>query len=1318
MSRSPFPSVRTASGLLPTQLLEGLTEGKDLPGIDASSYHLAAGESVRQAASRAWEYLAGAWSAFRAELARRSGPTTRLTRERWLLILLRELQFGRVPVTPAGGLVAAEKAFPVSHVWEHVPVHLLGWGVDLDRRTPGMAGAAGAAPQAMVQELLNQSDDHLWALLSNGQRLRLLRDSTSLVGSAYVEVDLEAMFDGGLFSDFVLLFQLCHQSRFEPLEAGAGPAACWLERWRTVAAEQGMRALDQLRGGVQDAIAALGTGFLQYPSNAVLRERLASGALRLEDFQRALLRCVYRLLFWFVAEDREALHPRDADDLAVRRYAAYFSSDRLREQARLRRGDRYADLWQAVSLAFGALGREGGRPELGLPGIGGLFDHGPLDAPIAGGAGGGGYPAAELANQALLSAVRSLSIVRDKAGGPRRRVDFLHLGAEELGSVYESLLELHPRHDPALNMFWLEAVAGSERKTTGSYYTPSSLVECLLDTALDPLLDEACRAEDPVGALLALTVCDPACGSGHFLVAAARRIAKRVAAIETDEPEPTPDAVRSALPRVVSRCIYGVDINPMAAELAKVSLWLEALDPGQPLSFLDANIRIGNALLGVTPALLAAGIPDEAFAALEGDDKKITASLRKRNKAERGGQDELFASSSIPLDNVKLGREVSAVIGAPSTSLADVHVQATRLAELEGSPERRRARLIADAWCAAFFQHKTTDTGGYAITQAVLEQFAAGHFEHSTVHRHVEDLARDYRFFHWHLEFPHILVVVDAGTKRADPRTGWIGGFSLVLGNPPWDTLSPDAKEFFSAYDLSVRFMKKSEQQVAITNLLDRSEIEQRWVRHRRHLFATVLFIKKSGRYRLFAQGNLGKGDFNVYRMFVETALTLTALDGMATQVTPSGLYNGANAAAIRGELFDRWSLLCVLGLINKGEAWFNGIDATTRFACYVARRGGLTAEFAVGFQISSPIQLTMALERPHRLAVTTVRDQSPEALVISEMVDDIDANITDHLYRLWPAFGDDTLGVPARHYMAEIHMGNDRDRFGDDDPGLPLYEGRMIAQYDHRAKAYISGRGRSAIWRDLPFESPEKGIKPQWWVPINKIPTKAVARTKRYRIAFCDVTAPRNERSLIAALVPPGVICGHTAPTFTYEDSSEWAYTLWLAVANSLPANFLIRKRITLHVSLNILDSLPMPRLQLGDEVLSYIASLVLRLTCTGPEMTAYWNAMAVHGWCQSVPDHTVPANALLDDDARAEARAKIDVVVAKYLYRLTKQQVEHILTTFPTLERNEIRRHGEYRTKRLILEIYDTMADWVGMGKPYPTPLDPPPDPRQTLP
>ena len=249
---------------------------------------------------------------------------------------------------------------------------------------------------------------------------------------------------------------------------------------------------------------------------------------------------------------------------------------------------------------------------------------------------------AEISNHALLSAIRALAWVEVK-GGRLQAVDYRHLGAEELGSVYESLLELIPRVDLADMTFRLESAAGNDRKTTGSYYTPPALVSALLDTALDPLLDDAVKnadsSEDAERRLLALTVSRP--GLRLRRVPGRRGPAYRptsgAGALRRGRTH-SPTRCKHALRDVVGRCIYGVDLNDLAAELAKVSLWLEALEPGKPLGFLDARIRVGNSLIGTTPALLDDGIPDTAFKEIAGDDKKYAAAIRKQNKAERAGQ--------------------------------------------------------------------------------------------------------------------------------------------------------------------------------------------------------------------------------------------------------------------------------------------------------------------------------------------------------------------------------------------------------------------------------------------------------------------------------------------------------------------------------------------------------------------------------------------------------------------------------------------------------------------------------------------------------
>ncbi|MCB0901094.1 MAG: N-6 DNA methylase, partial [Actinobacteria bacterium] len=716
---SGLQAVRVIGGIVPPSMLARVQGGEvAAESLTPASYRLAGNETLRDAAARAWAYLQGAWAAFRDI----ETPTIAQTRERWLLPLVRELGYGNVPALPHG-LSIDETHYPISHRYEEIPIHLLAPAIHLDRRNPGVAGAA-RAPQAMLQEFLNRSDEHLWALLSNGTRLRMLRDSTALAGSAYLEFDLEGIFDGELYSEFLLMFLLAHSTRTEKRGEDAGPADCWLEAWRNDAVDTGTRALDKLRIGVERAITDLGDGFLHHPSNGWLVEALRTGQLSDRDYLRALLRLIYRLLFCFVAEDRGALLDPHASPEAKDRYATYFSTARLRRVSRIRAGGPHPDLWEAQRLVLAALGGQG-LPQIGIPPLGGLFDPDPRATPVEHQPEPDLLLGADLSNHALLAAIRALAWVQ-VAGGRTQPVDYRNLGAEELGSVYESLLELIPRVDLTDMTFRLETVAGHDRKTTGSYYTPPALVSALLDTALDPLLDEAVKnADNPEHAeqrLLGLTVCDPASGSGGFLVAAARRIARRLAQVRSGEDEPTPEQVHHALRDVVGTCIYGVDINDLAAELAKVSLWLEALEPGKPLGFLDARIRVGNSLIGTTPVLLTEGVPDAAFKEISGDDKKYAAAVRKQNKIERSGQSSLFASDGT-LSTTTLAAARRQILQT-TDDITTTRERAAQWEEFEESDAVRTSRLHADAWTAAFVW--PLEPGATTpVTQEVLLSIAA-----------------------------------------------------------------------------------------------------------------------------------------------------------------------------------------------------------------------------------------------------------------------------------------------------------------------------------------------------------------------------------------------------------------------------------------------------------------------------------------------------------------------------------------------------------------------------------------------------------------
>jgi hypothetical protein len=1321
-----YPAVTVVGGMLSGSLVQRIGDGAtDLPGSDAEAYGLQAGESVRREANSAFAYLKDVWRDF-AKQRERAGDTVpaRLTRERWLLVLLRKLGYDGIEALP-GGITVDDKPFPISHQWQTVPVHLLGWGVDLDTRTAGTRGAATAAPHATVQQVLNRADKHLWALLSNGQRLRLLRDSTSLVGAAYLEFDLEAIFDGDLFPDFILLYRTAHASRLAVRDPETGPSSCFMEAWRAYGAVQGERALEQLRGNVKRALELLGTGFLGHPNNPHLR-RVIGTELSLEDFQRSLLRLVYRLLFWFVAEDRGALLDPAADPEAARRYDVYFSARRLRDLAVRRRHSRHGDLWEAAQLVFGVLGTEGGWPQLGLPGIGGLFEDGALDQPLSG---------ARLTNTALLQAVEALAVLPARGHTGRQRVDFRHLGAEELGSVYESLLELRPRWDLGERSFQLEQLAGNERKTTGSYYTPSSLVECLLDSALDPLLDEATALPTPEerkAALRALTVCDPACGSGHFLIAAARRIAKRLAIEETDELEPPISAVQAAMREVVSQNIYGVDVNEMAAELAKVSLWLEAMEPGRPLSYLDSNIRVGNSLLGVTPRLLANGIPDTAFAALEGDDKKVVTSLRRQNAQERGGQVDLFAAHGIPIANAKLADESESIIHADPRSLADVHVQARRAKELEGSEDRRRRKLVADAWCAAFVQPKTEETRSEAITEGVLKRLAAGEgtLDSARVEETVEELTRQYRFFHWHIEFPHIFRVPE--WSEPDSPTGWHGGFSCVLGNPPWERVKLQEQEFFAARDVDIATAPNAaERKRRIAALVESDEPSKRALHEG---FRTALHeadgvshvLRSSGRYPL-----TGRGDINTYAVFAETARIVLHPRGQLGMILPTGIATDATTQEFFKDAVLGKNLVNMYDFENEDKV-FPNVHHAFRFALLTLAGHGRPAErVSLVFRVRQARQIE---PRAYSLTPAEITLLNPNTGTCPVFISRRDAEITIGIYQRVPVLWreEDPQGnLWQLSFMAMFHMANDSGLFHtaeqlnadhwtprgnvfvrEAERMLPLYEAKMISYWDHRMADIVRNPGATqrqnvpSYLSDIDREDPNRAAIPFSWVNDRAVEGRLGNRwASGWLLGWRDITAGSNERTMISAVIPRAA----AGDTILLALPSVLRAGLH-ANLSSFVLDFAARQKASgLHLKYFVTKQLPVLPPDRYDEHTPWdhssatldvwVAARALELTFTTYDIAAY---------AKDFGDDGPPFR--WDPGRREMMRAELDAAYF-HLYSIERDDVDYIMDTFKVVRQKDEAKHGEYRTKRLILERYDSMATAISTGVPYQTPLDPPP-------
>jgi len=1350
-----FASIRIVGGLLPADMLARIANGKDISASKPADYHVIGARSVQDDAERHWDYLKGAWRALRAALGDDSRDPAGLATENWLLPLFEEHGFGRLQRLP-GGMPAGDEAaaFPVSHRWDHVPIHLAAWDADLDKRPVG----GGLPPQSMLQEFLNRSPAHLWGILANGRHLRILRDSSALAGSSYIDIDLEAMFDGELVNEFVVLYLLLHVSRYE-IPDGTAPSACRMERWRAEAIEAGTRALDQLRDGVQNALAHLGTGFLRHPANTRLRDDLDA-----DLYKRALLRLVYRLLFWFVAEDREVLLSPGTSEHTRDRYGKYFSSRRLRATATRRAGTTHGDLWQAVSLVLRGLGDEDGLPQLGLPGLGGIYDDTGTDQILH---------SLQLSNEHLLAAIRSLARIHDPSTRRYRPVDYRNLGAEELGSLYESLLELVPKWSKEERQFLLDVMPGNERKSTGSYYTPTSLIDCLLDTALDPVLDDAQKraeteasvgGEDPgtavANALLSVTVCDPACGSGHFLVAAARRIAKRLATVREHNPEPTLEALRTALRDVVTHCIYGVDINPMAVELAKVSLWLEALEPGKPLGFLDARVKCGNALIGTTPTLIAGGIPDDAFKPVEGDDPQWAASLRRANTKDNPQQDELFTDQAIfSQSNEKLAAQLSRIATAPDASLHDVHRQAAAYRAWEESQGYSHARQVADAWCAAFTWIKTKEAPPAIVNRVfrALREQGASAIPPAT-HTEIQRLRVEFGFFHWHLEFPDIFRVPDGPDPATDAATGWAGGFSCVLGNPPWDKVEFEDKKYFSVVEPSIAAMAGQRRRARIIAWQRENPDEGARYRAARHkVKATFLFASSSAAFPLCARGLTVKGvnSLQTDQLFAERFAAITAPDGRSGCIIPTAIATGAGGQYLFRNFTERGAVASLFDFENKGGRFFPGVHASQKF-CLLSQAGKDVRESAARFAFF--LLDAAELDDPGRvfaLSPAEIALLNPNTGTLPIFRSRRDADVTAAIYGRIPVLWDETKpdgnpwGITVKNLF---NMTDDSDLFRTREEleadgwhlegnafaragkhMLPLYEAKMVDFFNHRAADVV--KSETAVNRQnqpryltvKELQDPARSAIPLYWITDEGlIPTRRNGRDVKVpgvseRLAelewergwlcgWCDVTASTNERTAIPAFVPRAAV-GHTMPLMLPSVAPILSAAL-IAAQSSLVFDFVSRQKIDgTHMKVFIWKQLPVPTPDILEPHTGFLTPRVLELVYSAYDMTSLARDLGDRG-----------APFIWDEDRRAPIRAELDAFFFR-LYGIERDDVDYIMETFQTesggLKNNDMAKYGTYRTKDLILEVYDRMSAADAADVPYETTITPPPGdgPRHPL-
>ncbi|WP_411852266.1 Eco57I restriction-modification methylase domain-containing protein [Stenotrophomonas sp. LGBM10] len=1314
-----FDAIHIEGGLLPAEWLGNIAVLKAAHQSPAD-YGIPKGLNLRDELGRYWRIAQAHWSEFDTARARADNPHALATR--FVQALLREV-FGATDLQPqAEPQVISERQYPIAAIAREgrLPLVVAAAGQRLDERDRRYGdNNRQRSTFGLLQDWLNASDTALWGIASNGLQLRLARDNASLTRPAWIEADLERIFSEERYADFSLLWLLVHASRFG--NPGNLPQQCPLEAWREGSKEQGTRARDQLRQGVEEALSALGQGFLAEAANQPLRDALASGRLDRNFYFLQLLRLVYRLIFLLTIEERGLLHPADANGDAVKLYADGYSLRRLRERARKRRAfDRHADLWDGLEPVLTGLAH--GQPLLALPALGGLFaeDQCPdLDA-------------STLGNRALLEAVAKLGWMR--SGGSLARINWRDMGPEELGSVYESLLELVPDISADGRVFRFanaDESKGNARKTSGSYYTPDSLVQELLDSALEPVIQQRISgATDPESALLSITVCDPACGSGHFLLGAARRLATRLAQLRA-QGTPSGEDFRHALRDVITHCIFGVDRNPMAIELARMSLWLEAMTPDRPLGFLDHHLQCGDALLGLTDlAALEQGIPKDAFKALSGDDKESCKALAKQNAAELKdlqrkrtaqafGQRDLLSLRSGGMDKLR------ALEALPDDTLEQIAAKQAAWQAFAQESADSPLRHAADMLLAAFLQPKAeanqdaVPTTGTVVLELLGEHDAPGH---ACKRETASAACIEARVLHWPLAFPLVHAV---------------GGFTCVLGNPPWERIKLQEEEFFASRNRDVAEARnKAERSQRIQWLSEgmlamhlepeaghsqvQAQAEKRlyaeFIGARRTAEVASVFAhiegKDGGRYPL-----TGVGDVNTYALFAETISQITAEAGRAGFIVPTGIATDDSTKAFFSHLTQSSSLVSLLAFENE-EFIFPAVHHAFRF-CMLTLGRSEHAKFV--FFARQPHQVHDP-RRHFALTPDEFRLINPNTLTCPVFRSERDAELTKKLYRAATVLIDEnrTDGNPwGINFMTMFHMSGDSHLFVDTprERSVPLYEAKLIHQFDHRWATY-SDDSNSRVVTAAERADPKFLVTPRYWVDEREVAKRLAEKewSHRWVMGWRDVTGAEKIRTMIADVMPWSGV-GHTLPLFMTDHSPRHAAAL-LANFDSLALDYVARVKVGgTHLTYGYLKQFPvLPPVRYTEVDLNFIVPRVLEMTYTANDLKA---------WAQDLGHDGEPF--IFDPERRAILRAELDAYYAR-LYGLTRDELRYILDpshvlgedypseTFRVLKKSELREFGEYRTRNLVLRELDRMTLAEANCEPYASLLNPPPGQHAT--
>ena len=631
----------------------------------------------------------------------------------------------------------------------------------------------------------------------------------------------------------------------------------------------------------------------------------------------------------------------------------------------------------------------------------------------------------------------------------------------------------------------------------------------LIKSALEPVLAQAVadHPSNPKKAILDLKVIDPACGSGHFLLAAARRMAAEIVRIESNEESSDESARQHALREVVQHCIYGVDKNELAVELCKTALWIETVEPGKPLTFLDSHIQHGDSLVGILdPELMAAGIPGDAYKPLTGDDKAVCSALKKRNRQSGTSvQVSLYEAAAV----YQVAKATAGLDRLPEESLDDIERKLESWESSLQDEEHRREKLRADLFVGAFFAEKKKSSSQTVPYTDDLARIENGIPQRPGVVETVNQLAAQHTFFHWHLTFADVMQE---------------GGFDVVLGNPPWDQVQLDPREFFANRDSSIAekpnmaARNRAIQELATINPKLYSEFQSATTEMKN----VQKFIHSSGRFPKTSYGRL-----NSAPLFAELVLELQSPKGRAGIIVPTGIATDSFNQYFFSDLVSRRSFVSLYDFENR-EAVFPGVHRSYKF-CLLTLSGAAApveqAEFA--FFLYQAEQLRDP-ERRFALSAEDFALFNPNTRTCPIFRTRREIKIARKMYHragvLWKEArgGEPEVNPWGINFQLMFMMNTDSHLFRtrqelenegwqlhsnvfsrDGERYLPLYEAKLFHQYDHRFATFDgvstedTRKGNARAMTSDEKAKPRAVALPRYWVPEDEVLSRLDKRSQ-----------------------------------------------------------------------------------------------------------------------------------------------------------------------------------------------------------------------------